>query len=91
MERQQLGRFLKSGALRPEVETITSSINEAFELVDFNYSINFDQPAPMNYPINQLTVYIEYDQAASTNQLSMIQWDKLEFVLWSESHRPFMC
>ena len=34
----------------------------------------------MNYPINQLTAYIEYDQDATTEQLSKIKWNELKFV-----------
>ena len=91
MDRQQLGRFYEAGALQHEVDVITDSINAAFSNVDFNYSINFDQPAPMKHPINQLTAYIEYEQAASQDQLARIEWHKMKFVSWSTERRPFIC
>ena len=80
MERQQLGRLLKAGTLSHEVEVITASINKAFDPVDFNFKINFDQPAPMNYPLNQLTAYVEYDEAATPEQLSKVEWNEMKFV-----------
>ena len=49
----------------------------------------------MNYPINQLTAYVEYDEAAiyglTAEQLKKIAWDEMKFVRWSDSHRPFLC
>ena len=91
MDRQQLGRVLNAGSLQNEVACITAHINAAFEDVDFNYNINFDQPTPMNSPINQLTAYIEHDKEASSEQLAKIVLHKLKFVKWNLDRRPFIC
>jgi len=85
LDKPQLGKHYKSGQLDREAEFIKSKINRAFENVDFNYSVNLDQPAPMKHPINQLTAYIEIDPSVTSQDLRHV---KFEHVAADGTHPP---
>ena len=90
LDKPQLGKHYQSGQLDREAEFIKSKINRAFENVDFNYSVNLDQPAPMKHPINQLTAYIEIDPTVTSEDLRHVKFEHMKFVRWSDAYRPMM-
>ena len=90
LDKPQLGKHYQSGQLDREAEFIKSKISRAFENVDFNYSVNLDQPAPMKHPINQLTAYIEIDPTVTSEDLRHVKFEHMKYVRWSDAYWPMM-